>query len=224
MGLFDKKTCCVCGGKAKKDYEELKDGLLCKKCLKKVSPWFAFEGDTTSEQVKEHMELKEQRKAEDATFSCDCKYGEGLQKLCIDKTQRKIMITDKLGDDPEVYDLDAIKDIVLQKKEGLLTTDREMRTSMKREYLYTFRVLMTIDDPYVKQIPFEYKAKPVITGITRLTDGVLEEAIAKSDTTSGAINNALSGLSQKTLDTIVANTAEGEAIIADLKEAQNAAS
>ena len=219
MGLFDKKvTCSVCGGKAKKDYEELKDGILCKKCLKNVSPWFSFEPETTLEQVRGNMELKEQMKAEEAAFPRDLKFGEGLQKLYIDKAQRRFMITDLLGHNPDIYSLDAIKSCELKTREGLLNTDQEMRTSLKREYLYTFQVVMTMDDPYVKQIPFEFKAKPVITGPTRLNDEVLEKAKARSETTAGAISNILSGLSRKTIDTIEANTAEGEAIIAELAD------
>lgn len=219
MGLFDKKTCSVCGGKAKANSsEELRDGLLCKKCIKKVSPWFRFEPVTTVEQVKEHMEMHAQRQAEAETFPRDIQYGEGLQKLFLDSSQRKFMITDILGHDPAVYSADELQDCYLDKREGLMNSEAEMRTSMKRDYLYAFRVVMKIDDPFVKEIPFEFKAKPVLTGETRLTDEVFEKAKDRSETTAGAIANRLSGLSQKTIDTIEANTAEGEAIIAALKE------
>lgn len=218
MGFFSKKTCTVCGGKIKKDFKELSDGLLCKKCLKSVSPWFPFEPETTVEQVKNHMALKSQKESEQERFSRDCQYGEGLQKLYIDKAQRKFMITDKLGHNPEVYSLDAIQSCRLNKREGLMNSERELKTSLRRDYMYSFGVAMTMDDPFVKEILFEYRAKPVMTGTTRLTDESFEDALSKSDSTMGRINNFLGGLSQKVIDTIESNIAEGNAIIADLTE------
>ena len=220
MGLFGSKlTCSFCGGKAKKDYKEISDGVLCKKCMKKISPWFDFSRVVTAEEIKANMEVKEQMAAEEASFSRDLQYGEGLQKLCIDKTQRKFMITDDLGHNPDIYSLDAIKGLELKKREHKYNPDGDNdKWSLKREYMYNFRVVMTVDDPYVKRIPFSYKAQSIMTGETRLTDETLDEAKKKAETPIGQISNFLSSLPQKKIDLIEATIAEGEAIIAELEE------
>lgn len=60
MGLFDKKSCSICGAKigllgAKK----LKDGNLCGDCAKKLSVWFQDRSDSTVSEIQFQIDTRQ---------------------------------------------------------------------------------------------------------------------------------------------------------------------
>ena len=59
MGLFNifkKQDCEICGKEVGMfGYKKLKDGEICKDCVKLLSPWFEERRESTVEQIKEQL-------------------------------------------------------------------------------------------------------------------------------------------------------------------------
>ena len=59
MGLFDvfkKKDCEICGKEVGLlGYKKLKDGEICKDCVKLLSPWFEDRREATVAEIKEQL-------------------------------------------------------------------------------------------------------------------------------------------------------------------------
>ncbi len=56
FGLFDKKTCAICGAEiGLLGNRKLEDGNCCKSCAAKLSPWFDERRHSTVEQIKEQL-------------------------------------------------------------------------------------------------------------------------------------------------------------------------
>ena len=63
FGLFDKKTCDLCGGEiGLLGNRKLEDGNCCKECAKKLSPWFDERRHSTVEQIREQLAYREENK------------------------------------------------------------------------------------------------------------------------------------------------------------------
>ena len=57
FGLFDKKTCDICGGKIGIfGNRKVEDGNVCKDCAGKLSPWFSDRRRSTLEDIKAKTE------------------------------------------------------------------------------------------------------------------------------------------------------------------------
>lgn len=60
MGLFDKKTCDLCGKKyGLLGGKKLEDGLICKDCLKDASPWLGSAKQQSVDDMKRHLAYRE---------------------------------------------------------------------------------------------------------------------------------------------------------------------
>ena len=61
FGLFDKKTCAICGAEiGLLGNRKLEDGNCCKSCAAKLSPWFDERRHSTVEQIKEQLAYREE--------------------------------------------------------------------------------------------------------------------------------------------------------------------
>ena len=69
MGLFDKKYCDICGEKiGLLGNRKLSDGNLCKDCAAKLSPWFTERKQSTVEEIREQLRLREENRQKLAGF------------------------------------------------------------------------------------------------------------------------------------------------------------
>ena len=72
MGLFDifkKQDCEICGKEVGMlGYKKLKDGEICKDCVKLLSPWFEDRRESTVAQIKEQLAYRERNAKEHENF------------------------------------------------------------------------------------------------------------------------------------------------------------
>ena len=63
MGLFEKKYCDFCGEKiGLLGNRKLEDGNMCKECAEKLSPWMTDRKHETVEEIRRHLNYREENK------------------------------------------------------------------------------------------------------------------------------------------------------------------
>ena len=75
--LFSKETCAICGqevGALKK--RKLVDGMICKDCDDKLSPWFQTRSESTLAEIKSQLAMREQNRALLEQFVVTRQFGE----------------------------------------------------------------------------------------------------------------------------------------------------
>ena len=86
MGLFDrfkKQDCEICGKEVGMfGYKKLKDGEICKDCVKLLSPWFDDRRHSTVDQIKRQLAAREENQRKLQSWNHDLSYGE-YQKLYV---------------------------------------------------------------------------------------------------------------------------------------------
>ena len=71
MGLFDKKFCDICGDKVNLlTQKKLSDGQLCSECKQKLGSFTSGWKQRTVQDVKAHLEQREQNKQKYQQFNC----------------------------------------------------------------------------------------------------------------------------------------------------------
>ena len=85
MGLFDSKNCDICGEKiGLLGNRKVEDGNVCKNCAAKLSPFMSGRRHTTLEDIKRHLEYREQNKQSVAQFNPNMVLGNNT-KVYIDQ-------------------------------------------------------------------------------------------------------------------------------------------
>ena len=130
--LFDKKVCDICGGEiGLLGNRKLEDGNCCKKCAKKLSPWFNERRHSTVADIRDQIEYREKNKEAVAAFRVTHSFGEGM-KVLVDENARKFMVTraSSLEDaNPDVLDFDQATACDLDIRESKDEVYREVRDS-----------------------------------------------------------------------------------------------
>lgn len=206
--LFEKKYCAICNaelgvfGKTK-----LADGLLCKECNNKLSPYFEGKRQATVEQIKEQLAYREENKKAVESFSPTRTLGTNT-KVYIDEDDAKVAVTsasDWRGANPDIFDFSQIT--------GCSYDVDEDRTEIKYEnaegesvgynppryeYEYDFYITILINHPYVSKIRFKYNqniiehkgsaeymsvennCREIVDALTSVREGVREAKAPKS--------------------------------------------
>lgn len=100
MGLFDKKYCDICGEKiGLLGNRKLSDGNLCKDCAAKLSPWFTERKQSTVEEIREQLRLREENRQKLADCQMDIRHTRTELK-------RENAQGEKVSYDPPVYEYD----------------------------------------------------------------------------------------------------------------------
>ena len=181
-GIFNKKECDICGGEiGVLGNKKLEDGNMCKKCAKKLSPWFDDRRHSTIEQIKEQLAYREENKAKVAEFNTTRRFGEWT-KLLLDEDAGVFMVTSSVEADdiaeenPDVIacadvtscelDVDEDRDeITYRDKEG----NEKSYVPKRYRYSYNFYVKLYVNNPYFDDIRFKLNRNSVEveTGATR---------------------------------------------------------
>lgn len=113
--------CSVCGEDLTKfGNKELKDGILCRNCVKLASPWLTDEEyrEMSVEQMKKHLEYREKNLAKLESFVKSRKV-EGKYSLYIDDENGNFLISKKKDlkkDNPDVMPLEGIQEITVSEE------------------------------------------------------------------------------------------------------------
>lgn len=180
MGLFDKKNCDICGDKiGLLGNKKLEDGNLCKNCAKKLSPWFNERRHSTVAEIKDQLQYREENKNKVANFRTSRVIGEDW-KVFFDNTNRWIAVSRgssfDTDDNPDIIDFSAITgcrfDIDEDKDELYRENangDRESFNPPRYKYYYTFKLTITVSNPYFDEIKInlnrsrvEYSPEPTV--------------------------------------------------------------
>ena len=93
MGLFDKKFCDICGEKiGMLGNRKLEDGNLCKDCAKKLSPFCDDRRRSTVEQIRAHLQYREENKNALRAFAPTLTLGED-KKVYIDQMKGNFVVS-----------------------------------------------------------------------------------------------------------------------------------
>ena len=176
FGLFDKKTCAICGGEiGLLGNRKLEDGNCCKSCASKLSPWFDERRHSTVEQIKEQLAYREENlKAVEnfhttRTIACDrwnVLLDEDARKFILTKDPRKITETN-----PDVISFSDITGCRTDVDENRTEEKREVKRGDKTEYVsynpprytyrYNFKYIINVNNPYFDDMKFELNSSSV---------------------------------------------------------------
>lgn len=206
--LFEKKYCSICNaelgvfGKTK-----LADGLLCKECAGKLSPYFEGARQTTVDKIREQLAYREQNKEAVAAFAPTRTLGTST-KVYIDEDDQKVIVTrasDWRSANPDVFDYSQITGCtyeVDEKSHEITYKDNEGNKHSfnppRYEYEYDFYITILINQPYVSRIRFklnqnkierrgsaefisvENHAKEICDALTQVREGIREAKAPKT--------------------------------------------
>ena len=172
MGLFDKKYCDVCGEKiGLLGNRKLADGNLCKDCAAKLSRWFTERKQSTVEEIKEQLQLREENRRKLADLRPTRTIGVDT-KVYVDETNGRFIVTDAqdiVKANPDIIEMRQVADCTMD--------IRHTRTELKRtnadgervsydppqyEYDYTFWIEITvIGHPYISSMEFRLNDRDI---------------------------------------------------------------
>ena len=181
MGLFSKKTCCICGDKVGLlGGLKLKDGDLCKECKKKLSPFFDDAKESTVEDIKKQIEAREENYKQLDNLEINKIYGE-FGVILIDETNKKFValkdtsdslfgsqkvvtgIEDVKDKNPDIIDFKDVEDVEVK----IIQTNREEHQTINGQqvsydpkhytYMIGFDVIIKVKHPYIKVMRLSIK-------------------------------------------------------------------
>lgn len=126
MGLFDKKYCDICGEKVNMlTQKKLSDGLLCSDCKHKLGAFTSGWKQRTVQDVKNHLEQREQNKQKYQQFNCTATAGGRSNALQADFNHRWFIFAidnrDFKSGNPQVFDFSQLQDFWIEQDYRTLT-------------------------------------------------------------------------------------------------------
>lgn len=119
MGLFDKKFCDICGEKVNMlTQKKLSDGQLCSDCKHKLGSFTSGWKQRTVQDVKNHLEQREQNKQKYQQFNCTATAGGRNNALQADFNHRWFIFAidnrDFKSGNPQVFDFSQLQDFWIE--------------------------------------------------------------------------------------------------------------
>lgn len=131
MGLFEKKFCDICGDKVNMlTQQKLSDGYLCSDCKHKLGSFTSGWKQRTVDDVKRHLELREQNKQKYQQFNCSATAGGSNNSIQVDFNNRWFIFAinnrDYKGGNPQIFDFSQLQDFWLEQEYRTLSdSDRD---------------------------------------------------------------------------------------------------
>lgn len=160
MGLFDKKNCDFCGEKiGMLGNRKLEDGNMCKDCAKKLSPFCDDRRHSTVEQIRQHLQYREENKNALRAFAPTLTLGED-KKVYIDQMKGNFVVSrNKPGswdeENPDVMPIASITscglDIDEDRDEIYMRNGEGQNVSYnppQYKYYYNFKLKFLVNNPY----------------------------------------------------------------------------
>lgn len=121
MGLFDKKFCDICGEKVNMlTQQKLSDGYLCSDCKHKLGSFTSGWKQRSIEDVKKHLELREQNKQKYQQFSCSATAGSRNSSIQVDFNNRWFIFAtnnrDYKSGNPQVFEFSQLQDFWIEQE------------------------------------------------------------------------------------------------------------
>lgn len=127
MAFFSKESCGVCGKEIRLGKRKLEDGMICKECAGKLSPFFSERRRSTLAEIKDQLAYREANKDAVAAFNVTRTLGADT-KVLLDEDARRFIVTSSgrwRETNPDVIDYAQVT--------GCNIDVRETRTELKME-------------------------------------------------------------------------------------------
>lgn len=126
MGLFDKKFCDICGSKVNMlTQQKLSDGYLCSDCKHKLGSFTSGWKQRSVDDVKKHLELREQNKQKYQRFNCSATAGGRNSSIQVDFNNRWFIFAvdnrDYKSGNPQIFEFSQLQDFWLEQEYRTLT-------------------------------------------------------------------------------------------------------
>ena len=172
MGLFEKKTCSICGGKiGLLGNRKLEDGNLCKNCAGQLSPFFSERRHSTVEEIREQLAYREENRTAVAAFRTTRSFGGGM-KLLLDEDAKKFMVTrarDLRDANPDVLDFSQVTACEMEIEESrseVFAKDKDGKSVSYAPPHYTFsssvKIVIRVNHPYFDAICFQLNPTGIV--------------------------------------------------------------
>ena len=251
FGLFDKKTCAICGAEiGLLGNRKLEDGNCCKSCAAKLSPWFDERTHSTVEQIKEQLAYREENQKAVENFHITRTIAADRWNVLLDEDAKKFILTKDprtiRDTNPDVISYSDITgcrtDVDEDRDEEKRQVKRDDRTEYvsynppRYTYKYKFRYIINVNNPYFDEMKFELNSSNVeikssasSSYSSGSTGGVLGDILniaAGAVTGSGVVvpsNNPEYAKYEQIGADITAALTGAQTIVREEKEAANAA-
>ena len=241
FGLFDKKTCAICGAEiGLLGNRKLEDGNCCKSCAAKLSPWFDERRHSTVEQIKEQLAYREENQKAVENFHITRTIAADRWNVLLDEDAK---IRDTNPDVISYSDITGCRtDVDEDRDEEKRQVKRDDRTEYvsynppRYTYRYKFRYIINVNNPYFDEMKFELNSSNVeikssasSSYSSGSTGGVLGDILniaAGAVTGSGVVvpsNNPEYAKYEQIGADITAALTGAQTIVREEKEAANAA-
>ena len=181
MGLFSKGNCALCDAKVGLfGGSKLKDGCICKECMKKLSPFFEDAKESTIEDIKKQIAYREENYKQLDKLEINKIYGE-FGVILIDETNKKFVALQDTSDglfkspkevkgiedikdrNPDIIDFKDIEDVEVK----VIQTNREEKQTVNGEqvsydpkhytYMIGYNIIIKLNHPYIKTMRIDIK-------------------------------------------------------------------
>lgn len=171
MGLFDKKICDNCGAKiGLLGKRKLEDGIICKDCSSKLSPWFSERKQSTLSEIQEQLAYREKNKEILSTLNPTVKLGglrSGDYAVYIDNAKNKFFVTaasNYRNANPDIIDMSQVISCRCDIADNLTEItykgpDGEDHT--RSGYEFVFWIEINVNNPYFNKMLFRLNSSTV---------------------------------------------------------------
>lgn len=162
MGLFDKKFCDICGDKVNLlTQKKLSDGQLCSDCKQKLGSFTSGWKQRTVQNVKAHLELREQNKQKYQQFNCTAAAGGRNSTLQADFNHRWFIFAvdnrDFRSGNPQLFEFSQLQDFWAVQVMQLCRQIKQDGASVNQGYS---QMNQSYGQP--QQHPLRFKTTPII--------------------------------------------------------------
>ena len=244
FGLFDKKTCDLCGGEiGLLGNRKLEDGNCCKECAKKLSPWFDERRHSTVEQIREQLAYREENKKAVEQFHITRTIACDSWKVLLDEDARKFILTTDPGKirdtNPDVISYEDITGCRVDVDEDQTEIKREVKKGEETvkvsynppryTYYYSFKYIINVNNPYFTDMSFALNRSRVditpaptafAAGQAATFDPRTSPEYMKYENLGAEITEALTGAQQVIRDEIAAANAGPKIVVCPYCTAQ----
>ncbi len=129
MGLFDKKSCDMCGNKVNMlTRVKMSDGYLCGDCKKNLSEFATNWKNRTLAQAREHIAQREANKLKYEQFKQTSVAGDKNERLVVDATHGWFYFAfgrDYKQGNPEIFDFNQLMEFFIEEEYDVFTKDED---------------------------------------------------------------------------------------------------
>ena len=162
--FFSKEACDVCGKEIRMGKRKLEDGMICKECASKLSPFFSERRQSTLAEINDQLAYREANKDAVAAFNVTRTLGTNT-KVLLDEDARKFIVTSSnrwRDENPDVMDYAQATGCDIQVKEEKTEIKRENEDGTKESYNpprydidYEVWVTIHVNSPWFSEIEFK---------------------------------------------------------------------